>query len=337
MPSEKTADTNACARPSLETITSSQLNVARRRFLQTAMAGAGLLGLSQVSFGAKAAAAPSDIPPTQGVRSGKSNARDQDILNFALNLEYLEAEFYLLAATGTGLTVYADTGSDQGPVGPTTGGHKVTFATPLIQQYANEVAADELAHVRFLRAATTKTIPKPALDLSNSFTAAARALGLVSPTETFDAFANENNFLLASYIFEDVGVTAYKGAAALISNPAILEAAAGLLAVEAYHAGLLRGVLASRAGLVANPGSTQPPVTIGQAANAISDFRDSVDGSPDLDQGILNPDGTANIVPTDANGLAFSRTPGQVLAITYFSKTAESGGFFPNGVNGRIK
>jgi hypothetical protein len=321
---------------SIQTVTASQLNVARRRFLQTAMAGAGLLGLSSVGLGAKAATAVSDIPPTQGLRSGKSNARDQDILNFALNLEYLEAEFYLLAATGAGLTP-ADAGSDLGPIGATTGGRQVTFATPLIAEYAREIAADELAHVRLLRAVTAKSVAKPAIDLSNSFTAAARALGLVSATETFDAFANENNFLLASYIFEDVGVTAYKGAAKLINNGDILEAAAGLLAVEAYHSGLLRGVLSSRRDLVANAGSTQPPVTIGQAANAISDFRDSVDGSPDLDQGIVNPDGTSNIVPTDANGLAFSRTPGQVLAITYFSKSAESGGFFPAGINGRIK
>jgi hypothetical protein len=38
-------------------------------------------------------------------------------------------------------------------------------------------------------------------------------------------------------------------------------------------------------------------------------------------------------VPTDANGLVFARTVAQVLAIVYFSPTATSGGFFPNGVN----
>jgi hypothetical protein len=78
-------------------------------------------------------------------------------------------------------------------------------------------------------------------------------------------------------------------------------------------------------------------VTIAQATNAISDLRDSADGTPDLDQGILNPDGTYNIVPTDANGLAFGRTPGQVVSIVYLAPDAKKGGFLPDGLNGRIE
>jgi len=324
------------------TAATSPLSIARRRFLQSAVAGMGLLGMSGLASAA--------IPATQGLRGTKSKQRDQDILNFALNLEYLEAEFYLLAATGKGLQI-TDSGSDDPGLGQTTGGRKVNFDTRDIEDYANEIAADELAHVRFLRKATSRSVARPAIDLQNSFTAAARLLGLVGPTEQFDAFANENNFLLAAYIFEDVGVTAYKGAARLISSGDILEAAAGILAVEAYHAGIIRTVLASRRTLRANPGSTQPAVTIGQATNAISGLRDTVDGDGDADQGLLF-DGTfpdprvaiggtgttgVNVVPTDANGLAFSRTPGQVLAIVYGSPTAEKGLFLPNGVNGRIR
>ena len=66
----------------------------------------------------------------------------------------------------------------------------------------------------------------------------------------------------------------------------------------------------------------------------ISNLRDSVDGATDLDQGIGNVE-RSNIVPTDANGLAFSRNTTQVLRIVYLGGTT-SGGFFPRGLNGTI-
>jgi hypothetical protein len=294
-----------------------QVRGPRRQFLLAALAGAGSLALSRVGF----AAASANIPPTQGLRSTPSKARDMDIQNFALNLEYLGAELYLRATTGQGLTIQ-DAGSDLGPPGPTIGGRQVSFTSPVVAGLAAELAQDELAHVRTLRLSTDKSIPKPTIDLENSFTAAARAAGLIGPTETFDAFASEDNFLLASFMLEDVCVTALKGTAPLIQSKAVLAVAAGFLAVEAYQAGALRTLLFERG--------------LGAQTVAISNLRDSADGTPDLDQGVVNPDGTANIVPADANSIAFSRTPGQVLGIAYLSPTAEAGGFFPNGVNGRI-
>jgi hypothetical protein len=283
----------------------------RRRFMKNAgvagVAGLGVLGASQM---------------TATNVFAQSAPTDADVLNFALNLEYLEAEFYVRAAFGRGLAAGDTTGT--GTPGGVTGGRAVSFATEAIRQYAVEIAADEEAHVRFLRAALgTAAVARPAINIESAFTAAARAAGLVGPTATFDAYANENNFLLAAFIFEDVGVTAYKGASPLISNRVFLEAAAGLLAVEAYHAGLLRTVLFAR-GLSA-------PV------QAISNARDSLDGTNDLDQGILDGNRSANIVPTDASGLAFSRTANQVLNIVYLTpQAATSGGFFPQGVNGTL-
>ena len=42
-------------------------------------------------------------------------------------------------------------------------------------------------------------------------------------------------------------------------------------------------------------------------------------------------------MPADANGLAFGRTPGQVLNVVYLTpKAANSGGFYPHGVNGQL-
>ena len=246
---------------------------------------------------------------------------DSEILNFALNLEYLEAEFYLRGATGRGLEA-ADVGG-AGHLGSVTGGHRVPFRTRAFQNYAWEIAKDERAHVRFLRQALgSAAVARPRIDLDQAFTNAARAAGLVGPQQRFDAFASEQNFLLAAFLFEDVGVTAYKGAARLIQSKDVLEAAAGILAVEAYHAGEIRTLLYG-AGFYA-------------PARAISDARDRLDGGGDKDQGIGSPD-TANIVPTDNRGLAFSRSTTEVLGIVYLGGSAAGFGFFPNRLNGAIR
>lgn len=244
-----------------------------------------------------------------------------EVFNFALNLEYLEAEFYLRAAFGRGLADADVTGN--GTLGAVTGGRAVPFTTPLIRAYANEIADDEEKHVRFLRAILGNArVARPALNFVDSFNALGRFSGLTPANGTFDAFANEDNFLLAAFVFEDVGVTAYKGATPLIRNNEFLEAAAGILAVEAYHAGLIRTVLAGRGQF--------------SAAQSISDLRDFFDGPSDIDFGI-GTSASPNLVPTDSNALVFSRTPAQVLAIVYASGTAQPGGFFPGGLNGAVR
>lgn len=278
----------------------------------------GLMGgLGLATLGGLAAAQAT----TPAAAQSESLLTDANILNFALNLEYLEAEFYVRAAFGRGLN---DADVDgRGRLGQVLGGSRVPFETPAIQQYAEEIANDEEAHVRFLRAALADgRVARPALDLNASFTAAARAAGVIGEGQVFNPFADENSFLLGAYIFEDVGVTAYKGAARFIQNKDFLEAAAGILAVEAYHAATVRTTLYAR-GLT-------------DAANRISDARDSLDGPDDLDQGIL-VEGRANLVPTDANSLAFSRTPSQVLNIVYLGGAAANFGFFPQRLNGALR
>lgn len=267
----------------------------------------------------------------------QSAPSDADVLNFALNLEYLEAQFYYIAAFGTPLPNTLLTGSGQ--QGAVTGGRQVTFTDPIVQQYAREIAADERAHVEFLRTALgTSAVAQPAIDISASatgaFSNAARAAGLIGAGASFDPYASDENFLLGAYIFEDVGVTAYKGAAPLLASKTFLEAAAGILAVEAYHAAIVRTTLYAK-------GIATPSAGLVEASDAISNARDSLDGSTDLDQGLspLSSNANAsNIVPLDANGIAFSRSTGQVLNIVYLNPAqVNGGGFFPNGVNGTIR
>jgi hypothetical protein len=257
---------------------------------------------------------------------------DADILNFALNLEYLEAQFYYFAFFGEGLpnSILGGTGTR----GNVRGGRKVTFTDPVVSQYAAEIAADERAHVEFLRTALgAAAVAQPEIDISadpnGAFSSAARAAGLIGAGQSFDPYASDENFLLGAFIFEDVGVTAYKGASPLITNKTFLEAAAGILAVEAYHAAIVRTTL-YRKGI-------QTPALI-TATERISDARDSLDGTSDKDQGVANRNNASNIAPLDENGLAYSRTAGEVLNIVYLTSMARTqGGFFPAGVNGTIR
>jgi hypothetical protein len=160
----------------------------RRRFLKAAgMTGLGVVGAGALGGLTTGTAAAASVRPTTEAAAAVS---DGAVLNFALNLEYLEAEFYLHAVTGKGLADSMTTGT--GTRGGVTGGRAVRFQTRAARQYAQEIASDEKAHVQFLRSALgSAAVSRPAIDLQSSFTAAAQAAGLVKPGQSFDAFSCE--------------------------------------------------------------------------------------------------------------------------------------------------
>ncbi|NYF78273.1 ferritin-like domain-containing protein [Granulicella arctica] len=289
-----------------------------------------------------------------GVRTAEAATTysDSDILNFALNLEYLEANFYTLATAGMtisqyGLGIGAGTAtSGSGTVATKTGGPSaclVPWTIPAIQSYATETAQEERNHVTFLRSAlSTAAVAAPNIDLYTSFNTLASAAGIAS---TFDPFASDANFLIGAYVFEDVGVTAYSGAAPLITTPAYLAAAAGILAVEAYHAGLVRTSI-----FVADPTGA---LGYQKYTQQISATRMALDGSTTTDDiGVgfqsvtLNATTNVNaatIVDAQTGSTNYSktyvRTTTEVLKIVTGSAAPSSGGkytgvFFPNGLNG---
>ena len=272
------------------------------------------------AFGATALTANGRITPVAAQSTPEAAQIDDDaIFNFALNLEYLETEYYLRGTTGAGLSE-EDIGADPGEV---TGGILVPFATDAIRQFAEELAANELAHVRYYRESLgDQAVDRPAIDLAGAFAAVGQAAGF---GDNFNPFTDELNFILGGMLFEDVGVTGYKGAAPLIQDKTKQGDIAGILAVEAYHMGMARSLL------------YQAGPTAQQAANAITAARGVLNDMPEIEQGIAI-DGRANFVPSDAQGIAFTRTPEQVLQIVYLTPETgvSSGGFFPNGVNGDL-
>ena len=299
----------------------------RRRLL----GNLGLMGAGAVMTACGGAIGQPTTPPDNGGNGGGNTTNlDPAILNFALNLEYLEAAFYL-AAVGR-INEINTVGGDADIIlpGDFDGTTSIEFDDDDVAAYADEIATDELNHVNFLRGALSDAAAdRPVLDFGTAFpAAAAAAFPDVDPSLTaqFNPFANQLFFLHGAFIFEDVGVTAYSGAApAITDKTGVLAPAAGILAVESYHAGEIRTLLYQQRD---TPTPFGAPVSA--VVQGISDLRGSLGGGKD--EGIVNDDGSANIIPTDENSVAFARTPRQVANIVYFAEGATSGGFFPNGI-----
>ncbi|MGC1872959.1 MAG: ferritin-like domain-containing protein [Acidobacteriaceae bacterium] len=253
--------------------------INRRSFVK----GAGFTGLGL----AGAAIVGSQFGANEQKVSAASGVSDADILNFALNLEYLEAEFYSVATYGAtleqrGILTKAD------ETGPTTGGKMVKFSE--FAYLGTALRENEQDHVLYLRAALgAGAAKKPAINLN--------ALGF--------GFASEEDWLKLARIFEDVGVSAYLGAAPLISSSAYLAAAGAILSTEAQHSGGIRMACISK-------GVKSPAV-------------DSLDIPPS----------PTEVFDVDKNGLSIPRTTSQVLKIVYGGGKC-SGGFYPDGMNGNI-
>ena len=254
------------------------------------------------SFLSKLAIASAAVAATGGLERASAQGTaltDADILNFALNLEYLEAEFYTVATTGKTIDQMGIGITGSGASGPTTGGALVALPnnSVMTSTVANQIAFDERQHVSFIRSALTAAgatpVAKPAINLN--------ALGA--------GFGAITDFLVVARALEDIGVTAFGGAAPLITDKAILGAAARIALTEGEHAANIRLQIA----------------VLGIPTTLL----DGVD--------ILPPPSGQNFFSVDNNALTQVRTPGQVLFLAYGGQAnATSGGFYPNGVNGTI-
>ncbi len=193
-----------------------EVNLSRRRILAAlgaTSAAAGSLAIVGCSSGGSLLTRPVSTTPSV-----------VDVLNFALNLEYLEASFYSYVSTGSGLST-ADMGSSPGTV---SGGAQVTFTSPVVASAAAQLATDEREHVEFLRTTISAIggtpVSMPTINLA--------ANGAVTSDATFLAAARQ---------LEATGISAYIGAAQyLVSNTSALLYAAQILDTEAQHEGFLR-------------------------------------------------------------------------------------------------
>ena len=273
-------------------------SVSRRSFfsslsaLGAATAAAGLLAYSP-SAKAQVAAGPSIL----------------DVLNFALNLEYLEANFYLSVSGGDPIS------AGNGENAPLTGLPGKLNLDAQTFAVAQNLASDELHHIELLRTIILQLggtpINAPAIDYSLG--------GKMSVT-------TQAQFLAVTRQFTTVGNAAYTGGAQyLVSNPFVLTGAGQILGAEAQHLGgvnvlcALQGVVSPKVDALDYP--PVPPNTY---------FTISPPNAPLASGPALGP----------------IRTPQQVLGIVYGVSTPStttppagitSGGFFPRGVNGAVR
>jgi len=222
-----------------------------------------------------------EIAQTSGLQQNNFGEGDEGVLNYAYALEQLEAAFFtLVIARSSGVL------------------------QPRERMVLNDLRKHELIHREFYRTAIPALGFTPIPILQFDFELGGAGVN----------FNSRESVLTFSSIFEDVGVSAYNGAAQLIENPAILGVAGKIVSNEARHASAARDLL-DRGGFVAGNTRRQffagrmmsatvtEPTTFGPAVMNLQGF-----GQPDPANGVLGG-------PLDGNGLDLVRSPEEVLPL----------------------
>jgi hypothetical protein len=308
--------------------------VARRDVLRSVgglialLAGSSLLGgcggEEATSASEPVAVVPGAGTPATGAAAPLVVAKPETSwMNFALAVQYIGAQFYTIAATGSGMPSTLQSGV--GVQGSLRGGRQVVFADPYLGQYAKEFAADQVSTVTTMRAALgTSTGAQPTIDFSSdAFGTIGRATNLGSG---FDPFAGDTGFLFGALILEHAVAGAYR---AMLTAGVVDDAGGSLtkaMGDSIYRDGLIRAMLATKAQddsaltdtissvftaltkLEASTATLEEPQIIGQASSSVSDG----DGHP----------------------IALTRSAGEVFRLLYLNSNGISGGLLPTGVNG---
>lgn len=279
------------------------------------------------------------IAEVQAGAHARANYTDQDIIDFLVNVECLEGEFDTWGTFGRGFT------GNLGLGGPQPIGARRANLTEKTLPYLQEVALNEQGHALLTRQMGGKN-PCPVTDPTGGFNdllaVAYKLNGTVKEAfgEAFDPYLNDVNFVLSVLTLEELGATGNKGLAGILINPVHANAVAGLATSATAQATVERFLLWQMRYSIVQPFNE----TAQQVFARISAYRDMMDGAQFDDQGIVNtddrfiavPDTFVNLIPTDIRGLTFSRTPQMLINIVTIGSPNGKGGFFPNGLLGKI-
>ncbi|KAJ6423605.1 hypothetical protein OIU84_024554 [Salix udensis] len=247
---------------------------------------------------------------------GPVEATDKDLVQFPLNLEFLEAEFFLSGALGHGLDAIEPDFAGGGP--PPIGAQKANL-DPVTRKIIEEFGYQEVGHLRAIITAVGG-IPRPLYDLSPEAFAQLfdKAVGYkLNPP--FNPYSNTVNYLLASYAIPYVGLVGYVGTIPYLTTYSSRALVASLLGVESGQDAVIRTLLYEKAHEKVMPYN----ITVAEFTNAISFLRNKL--------------AMCGVRDEDTNSRSYARTQPQILRIVYGTGSEyKPGGFLPRGGNGKI-
>ncbi|KAI3676751.1 hypothetical protein L1987_86364 [Smallanthus sonchifolius] len=227
---------------------------------------------------------------------------DMNLLEFPLNLEYFEAEYFLFGSMGKGLDTIEPDLATAGP-------------PPIGAQQAN---LSLLTHLQ--------TVMNAAFEIP------------LSPP--FDPYANDINYLISCYVIPYVGLTGYVGANPKLRSPISRKLVAGLLGVESGQDAVIRSLLYERANEKVVPYETtvaEFTQKISQLRDKLGNSGLKDEGLKVPIELGAEKKTQGNVLAGDEDSLAYGRTPQEILRIVYGTGDEHApGGFYPNGGHGVI-
>ncbi len=193
---------------------------------------------------------------------------DIDVLNYALTLEHFEAALYKVLIGAN-------------------------LLTGMEQQYLTTFGMQEQQHVDTLTGVISKLGGTPvAAPASYNFAAAG-------------PITNRDQLVAVVATVEDVGASAYLGAAGFIKDPGLLTVAVTIHAVEGEHASIFRDM----AGMVAAPDAVAKGRTPDEVLTIVTPFLTAPTTSPGAASAPTSGGGSGT-TPTSPNGAHFLRRLG---------------------------
>ncbi|KAH8679688.1 ferritin-like domain-containing protein [Tricladium varicosporioides] len=225
--------------------------------------------------------------PATGLPDGLT---DIDILQFALTLEFLETEFYR-----AGFAMFPD--SDFAALG----------LQPADITNLKSIQGTEATHVTTLMSAVAGAGTQP-----------------VAPCQYKFGFTNAAGMVATASILENVGVSAYLGAAPLVKAPSILGVAASIVTVESRHQTFIR--VASKAAAI--PSAFDTPLGIRNVFTLAAGFIQSCPAGSNL---AITPFPALTMSSPAAGNGTMTVAAGQNLALASTASTGATSCAFSNG------